>query len=72
MNTGNERCGKHARNALVSLPRPCCFGVLCAVLQGDRGEQWMQQFFPKKSFADSYDGLTTIRRGEGPTEQVHG
>eukprot|EP00904_Undaria_pinnatifida_P005743 jgi/Undpi1/2299/HiC_scaffold_13.g05683.m1 len=47
-----------------------CSGTLLATYtQGDRGEQWMQQFFPKKSFADSYDGLTTIRRGEGPTEQ---
>eukprot|EP00904_Undaria_pinnatifida_P010952 jgi/Undpi1/6988/HiC_scaffold_21.g09462.m1 len=37
--------------------------------KGNRGEEWMQQFFPKKSFSDSYDGLVTIRRGEGPPEQ---
>lgn len=44
--------------------------LLFRVLQGDRGEQWMQQFFPKKPFAESADGLTTIRRGQGPIEQV--
>ena len=43
----------------------------CVALQGNRGEEWMQQFFPKKSFSDSYDGLVTIRRGEGPPEQVN-
>lgn len=31
----------------------------------------MQQFFPKKPFAESADGLTTIRRGQGPIEQVN-
>ena len=31
----------------------------------------MQQFFPDKPYAESADGLTIIRRGEGPSEQVN-
>lgn len=30
----------------------------------------MELFFPKTSFADSSDGLITIRRGQGPSQQV--
>ena len=40
------------------------------VNQAESGEQWTQQFFPKRPFAESSDGLYIIRRGQGPPEQV--
>lgn len=38
--------------------------------QGERGDQWMRQFFPKRPFAESSDGLHIIRRGQGSPSQV--
>ena len=40
------------------------------VNQAESGEQWTQQFFPKRPFAESSDGLYIIRRGQGPPQQV--
>lgn len=40
-------------------------------LQGKRkGARWAQEYFPARSFVESSDGLYTVRRGEGPPEQV--
>ena len=58
----------HAREMRsLSLPP---FGFRFAT-QGEKGGPWIEQFFSKKSFLDSSDGLTVIRRGQGPTEQVN-
>eukprot|EP00904_Undaria_pinnatifida_P005751 jgi/Undpi1/2305/HiC_scaffold_13.g05689.m1 len=47
-----------------------CSGThLASYAQNERGAPWMQRFFPDKPYAESADGLTIIRRGEGPSEQ---
>lgn len=44
---------------------------LLFLVQGfEKGARWAQQYFPARSYAESADGFHTVRRGEGPPEQV--